>query len=61
MHLAGKFLPAQAGLKKAGGGGAAEVPAEERVAGKGGEGLLGQEDLAARLLLHPAEKFQVFL
>ena len=61
MYLAEKFLPAQAGLIQAAGGGAGQVPADERVAGEHGEGLLRQQDLAARLLLHLPEDLQVFL
>ena len=61
VHLPGEFLPAQAGLIQAAGGGAGQVPADQRVTGKHGEGLLGQEDLAAGLLGHLAEDLQVLL
>ena len=58
VDLPGELLPAKAGLKQAAGGGTGQVPADQRVTGKHGEGLLGQEDLAAGLL---GEDLQVFL
>ena len=49
----------QAGLIEAAGGGTGDVGTDERVEGKGREGLLCQQDAAAGAFLHAAEDLQI--
>ncbi len=49
----------QAGLKQTAGGGAGQVPADQRVGIEQRKGFLRQKDVAPRALLHPGQDLQV--
>ena len=61
MVLFVHFLPAQPGLKKAAGGTAGQVLADERIEGVHGKRLLSQQNVASGPVHHPPENLQILL
>ena len=59
MGLAAEFLVPEPRLIQAAGGGTGQIFPQEGVDREHGEGFLGEEDLAAGLLLHLPEDLQI--